>query len=125
LGIKIFKENKLTTISNSPLLQVLGQKGSVMLANITGANNPVAILEDKVLELLSIQCRNARAEALKTQGGVSAILELCTTLDGVLKPFMHIRNEYYDRIDIERERAEAEHDLQEASNAIQKSQPPQ
>ncbi len=96
-----------------------------MLANITGANNPVAILDDKVLDLLFVQCRNARAEALKTGGSVSAALELCTTLDSVLKSFTHIRNEYYDRIDIERERAEAEHNLQEATNALQKPQPPQ
>lgn len=115
----------MTTTTNSPLLQVLGQKGSVMLANVTGANNPVAILDDKVLDLLFVQCRNARAEALNTGGGVSATLELCTTLDDVLKSFKHIRNEYYDRIDIERERAEAEHNLQEAINALQKSQPTQ
>ncbi len=115
----------MTTISNSPLLQVLGQKGSVMLANITGANNPVAILDDKVLDLLLVQCRSATAEALKTGGGASATLELCATLDGVLKSLTHIRDEYYDRIDIERERAEAESRLQDASNALQKSRPPQ
>lgn len=114
----------MTTISNSPLLEVLGQNGSVMLANITGANNPVAILDDKILDLLSVQCRNAKAEALKT-GSDSATLELCTTLDGVLKSLTHIRNDYYDRIDIERERAEAEHNLQVASNALQKPHPPQ
>ncbi|MGB8408876.1 MAG: hypothetical protein WCE58_03070, partial [Gallionella sp.] len=67
----------MTTIFNSPLLQVLGQKGSVMLANITGANNPVAILDDKVLDVLLVQCRNARTEAQKTGG--SAALELCAT----------------------------------------------
>jgi len=125
LGIKIFKENTLTTISNSPLLQVLGQKGSVMLANITGANNPVAILEDKVLDLLFVQCRNARAEAIKTGGSVSPTLELCTTLDGVLKSYRNMRDEYHHRVEIELEREEAEQRLQVASNALQKPQPPQ
>jgi hypothetical protein len=114
----------MTTISKSPLLQVLDQDGSVMLANITGTNNPVAILDDKVLDLLFVQCRNARAEALKTGGNVSATIELCTTLDGVLKSYRKMRDEYHHRIDIELEREEAEQRLQEASNALQKPQPP-
>ena len=111
----------MTTISQSPLLQVIDQDGSVMLANIAGTDNPVAILEDKVLDLLVAQCRNARAEALKSGGNASAALDLCTTLDGVLKSYAKIRNDYLDRIDIERERAEAELRLQKASNAIEKS----
>jgi hypothetical protein len=115
----------LTTISDSPLLQVLGQKGSVMAANITGSDNPVAILDDKVLDQLSVQCRKAKAEAMKTGDSASAALELCTTLDSVLKAYAHIRDEYYDRIDIERERAEAESRLQDASSALQKPEPPQ
>ena len=115
----------MTPISDSPLLQVLGQKGSVMAANITGSDNPVAILDDKVLDQLSVQCRKAKAEAVKTGESASAALELCTTLDGVLKAYAHIRDEYYDRIDIERERAEAESRLQDASSALQKSEPPQ
>jgi hypothetical protein len=113
----------MTTISQSPLFQVLDQEGSVMLASIAGTNNPVAILDDKVLNLLIAQCRNARAEALKTGANASAVLELCTTLDGVLKSYRKIRDDYYDRLDIERERAEAEQRLQEATNAIQKSAP--
>jgi hypothetical protein len=122
---KIFKENTLTTISNSPLLQVIDQNGSVMLANITGTDNPVAILDDKALDLLFDQNRNARAEALKTGGNANATLELCTTLDGVLKSYRRMRDEYHHRIDIELERAEAEQRLQDAINAIQKSTPPQ
>lgn len=121
LGIKKLKENTLTTISNSPLLQVFGQEGSVMLANITGANNPVAILDDKVLDLLFVQCRNARAEALKTGGDANATLELCKTLDGVLKSYRKMRDEYHHRLDIELERDEAEQRLQEAMNALKKS----
>lgn len=115
----------MTTISDSPLLQVIGQKGPVMLANITGANDPVAILDGKVLDLLFVQCRNAKAEALKTGGGASASLELCTTLDDVLKSYRNMRDEYHHRLEIELEREEAEQRLQDATNAIQKSQPPQ
>jgi hypothetical protein len=115
----------MTTISQSPLLQVLDQDGSVMLANITGTHNPVAILDDKVLDLLFVQCRNTRAEALKTGGNVNVTLELCTTLDGVLKSHRKMRDEYHHRLEIELEREEAEQRLQEASNALQKFQPPQ
>jgi hypothetical protein len=110
----------LTIISNSPHLQVLGHKGSVMVANIDGSDNPVAMLDNKIIDLLSIQCRNAKAESLKSGGNVNAALELCATLDGVLKTCAHIRDEYYDRIDIERERAEAESRLLDASSALQK-----
>jgi len=119
--IRIFRENAMTTTSKSPLLQVHGQVGPVMLANITGTNNPVAILEDKVLDLLFVQCRNARAEALKTGGDASATLELCTTLDGLLKSYRKMRDEYHHRLDIELERDEAEQRLQDAMNALKKS----
>ncbi len=115
----------MTTISNSPQLQVLGQKGSVMVANITGSENPIALLDNKILELLTAQCRKAKAEAVKSGDGASAALELSMTLDGVLKTYAHIRDEYFDRIDIERERAEAESRLVDASIALQKPQPPQ
>lgn len=115
----------MTTISNSPQLQILGQKGSVMVANITGLDNPVAILDDKVLDLLTVQCRKAKAEALKSGDSASVALELCMTLDSILKACTHIRDEYFDRIDIERERAEAESRLVDASRSLQKPQPPQ
>jgi hypothetical protein len=113
----------LTTISNSPLLQVSDQEGSVMLANFAGSNNPVAILDDKVLDLLFSQCRNARAEALKAGDDANAMLELCTTLDGVLKPYRKMRDEYHHRIEIELEREDAEQRLQDVQNEIQKSPP--
>jgi len=117
---KTFKENTLTTISNLPLLQVRDQNGSVMLANIADTSNPVAILDDKVLDMLFDQSRNARAEALKTGGNASATLELCTTLDGVLKSYRKMRDEYHHRLDIELERDEAEQRLQKAQNELQR-----
>lgn len=110
----------MTTTSDSPLLQIIGQKGSVMLANITGANDPVAILDDKILDMLFVQCRNAKAEALKAGGSVGATLELFTTLDGVLKSYRNMRDEYHHRVEIELEREDAEQRLQAASNALQK-----
>jgi len=91
-----------------------------MLANITGVDNHVAILNEETIDLLRLQCRKAKAELQKAESGASAALELCTTLDGVLRAFAHVRNEYYDRIEIERERSEAEHKLQEATDALQK-----
>lgn len=92
-----------------------------MLANVTGTDNTVAILDDKVLDLLFDQNRTARAEALKTGSNASASLELCTTLDGVLKSYRKMRDEYQHRLEIELERDEAEQRLQEAQNALQKS----
>jgi hypothetical protein len=116
-----FRRKAMTTISQSPPLQIIGQDGSVMLASITGNSNPIAILEDKVLDLFFVQSRNARAEALKTGGDATATLELCTTLDGVLKSYRKMRDEYHHRLDIELERDEAEQRLQEAMNALKKS----
>lgn len=113
----------MTTISNSQQIEVLGQKDALMVANITGSDNPVAILGNKVVDQLAALCRKAKAEASISGDGASAALELCTTLDGVLKTCVHIRDEYYDRIDIERERAEAESRLMDASSALHK--PPQ
>lgn len=95
-----------------------------MLANFAGSNSPVAVLDDKVLDLLFSLCRNARAEALKAGDNASATLELCTTLEGVLKPYRKMRDEYHHRIEVEMERDDAEQRLQEVQNAIQKSPPP-
>jgi len=113
----------LKTVSDAPLLQVYDQDGSAMLAYVTGTNNPVAVLDDKTVDLLFNQSRKARAEVVKAAGDAGAALELLATLDGVLKSYRKIRDEYYDRIDIEREREEAEQRLQDASNAIN-SPPP-
>jgi hypothetical protein len=115
----------LTTTSDSPPLQVFRQEGSVMLANFTGETNPVAVFDDKFIDLLFAQCRNARAEAAKAGSDATATFELCATLDGVLKSYRKIRDEYHHRLDIELEREEAEQRLQDAINAIQKSTPPQ
>ena len=113
----------MTTSSGSPLLQIFGQEGPVRLALVSGENKPVAILDDQVLDLLFVQCRNARAEAQKTGGDASATLALCTTLEEVLRSYRKMRDEYHHRLEIELEREEAEQRLQEASNAIQKSTP--
>lgn len=115
----------MTTIANSPLVQVVDQESSVMLANISGSNHTVAILEDQVLDRLFSQCRNARTEALGTGEDANATVELCTTLDGILKSYRKMRDEYLHRLEIELERDEAEQRLQKASSALQKPQPPQ
>jgi hypothetical protein len=120
-GFNKYWKAKMTTNSILPLLQVLDQDGSVMLAQISGSDTTVAILDDKVLDLLYAQCRNAKAEAVKSDIDKNAALELCATLDGILKSYRKIKHDYTDRIEIERERAEAEQSLQEASNAINAS----
>ena len=110
-------------LSNLPGLQVIDRKDSVMLANITGTSDLFAILDDKVLDLLFAQCRNAKAEAQKAGENASAMLELCTTLEGILKSYRKMRDEYHHRIEIELERDDAEQRLQDVQNAIQKSPP--
>jgi hypothetical protein len=125
LGLYIinYKEVTLTTIPNSPLLQFIDQTNTVMLANFTGTTKSVAILDDTILDQLYTQCRNAKAEAQKTGNCVDATLELCTTLESVLKSYRKMRDEYHHRIEIELERDEAEQRLQDVQNEIQKSTP--
>lgn len=113
----------MTTSSTSQQLEILGEKDTLVVANVAGLDNPVAILGNKVLDQLAALCRKAKAEATKAGDGASAALELCTTLDGMLKACAHIRDEYYDRIEIERERDEAESRLMDASSALQKPSP--
>jgi hypothetical protein len=121
VGTSKHREKTLTTISNSPRLQVIDQAGAVMLANIAGTSDLAAILDDKVLDQLFVLCRNARMEAQKSNAG--ATLELCTTLDGILKPYRKMRDEHHHRLEIELEREEAEQRLQDVQNEIQKSPP--
>jgi hypothetical protein len=114
----------LTTISNPPTLQVFDRNDTVMLANIAGSSDLVGTLDDKVFDQLFAQCRNAKTEALKAGDNASATLELCTTLEGVLKSYRKMRDEYHHRIEIELERDDAEQRLQDVQNEIQNSPPP-
>jgi hypothetical protein len=45
-------------------------------------------------------------------------------LEGILKSYRKMRDEYHHRIEIELERDDAEQRLQDVQNAIQKSPPP-
>ena len=119
--IIIIEEIRLTT--NDALLQVYNREGSAMLANFPASEQPYAVFDDKVVNQLFALCRTARMEAAKS-GGADAVLELCSTLEGVLKPYRKIRDEYYDRLEIEREREDAEGRLQDVQNDIQKSRLP-
>jgi len=87
-------------------------------------NKPVAILDDQVLDQLFAQSRSARVGIPKTADDAGAVLELLATLDGILKPYRKMRDEYYHRLDIELEREEAEQRLQDATNAIRNPRPP-
>lgn len=90
-----------------PVVQILSDRGPVMLANLQGASNPVAILEDTVLDLLAAQCRSARDEALANPGdaSVGAVMALCATLSGVLDEYRSVRNKFYGGIGGEQESA--------------------
>lgn len=112
----------MTTVPQSPQLQVLGQKGPVMLANVSGANNPVAILDDSILDLLAVQCRKAKAEAMKNDGDANdgAVLELCATLAGILDLYAQILNKYYGAAGPESIYAGARHELETAIREMDK-----
>jgi len=112
----------LLTISNPPQIQVIDRKDSVMLASNPGASDLVGILDDRVLDQLFSLCRNARTEAQRSGGNAGgATLELCATLEGVLKSYRNMRDEHLHRLEIELERDEAEQRLQDALNALKKS----
>ncbi len=116
---KCFRENILTVKENAPVIQVHLQKDIVMLASVSGASGILAILDDKVLDQLYVLSRKAKAEVLSADGNARAVTELCETLDGVLKTYRMMRDEYFHRLEIEAERDDAEQRLQEAINAIQ------
>ena len=109
--------------TNDALLQVYNRDGSAMLANFPASEQPYAVFDDKVVDQLFALCRIAKTEATKAGSGANATLELCAALEGVLKPYRKIRDEYYDRLEIEREREDAEERLQDVQNEIQKSHP--
>lgn len=113
----------MTTNPDSPLLQVVDRQDTVMLASIAGTHNSIAVLDDRVIDQLFALCRNAKTEAQQSGGKASATLELCTTLEGVLKTYRKMRDEYHHRIEIELERDDAEQRLQDVQNAIRKSHP--
>ena len=93
-----------------------------MLANTPGDEKPYAVFDDKIVDQLFTQCRIAKAEAKKAGSDANATLALCTLLEDALKSYRKIRDEYYDRLEIERERDEAEDRLNEVTSEIQKSQ---
>jgi hypothetical protein len=107
-----------------PVLQILGQDGPVMVANVSGALNPVAIIDDTILDKLVVQCRNAKAEALANPGdaNVGAVLELCATLSSVLDLYKETRNKYYGGIGDERQKAAILREFQESVKALKKFQ---
>lgn len=115
----------MVTDSDSPQLQVLGREGPVALANMSGANNPVAILDDGILDLLVVQCRKAKEEARDNRATANdgAILALFATLTSILDPYVQIRNKYYSGAGDECMYAAAQSDLKAAIKALEKFNP--
>jgi hypothetical protein len=92
---------------NFPVMQILSARGPVMIANVQGAANPVAIIDDSILDLLAAQCRSAKDEALANPGNanVGAVMALCATLSSVLDEYKGVRNKFYDGIGGEQQKA--------------------
>ncbi len=111
----------MSETSDSPHLQLLAQDGPVMCANLSGASNPVIILDDRMMDRLAVQCREAMAQAEAMEGAPAsrAALELCATLDGVVKLYEKVRNTYYAGLGPERAYAAAERELADAMRAVE------
>ena len=111
--------------SDTPQLQVLGREGPVALANMSGASNPVAILDDGILDLLVVQCRKAKEEAQDNRATVNdgAILALCATLSSILDPYVQMRNKYYSGAGDACLYAAAQRDLKAAIMELEKFNP--
>jgi hypothetical protein len=110
----------MTEKSAEQTIQVLGKEGPVTIANIPGAANPVAIIDDTVLDKLVVQCRRAKEEALvefrSTNG--TATLELCATLAEILQQYATLRNKFHTGVGIEVSRDAALRELDAMAKAL-------
>lgn len=91
-----------------------------MLANVQGAANPVAIIDDAVLDLLAAQCRSAKDEALANPGNanVGAVMALCSTLGSVLDECRAVRNKFFGGLGGEQERAAILREFDQLTKAL-------
>lgn len=105
-----------------PVIQILSAPGPVMIANLQGAINPVAIIDDSSLDLLAAQCRRAKDEALANPGdaNVGAVMALCDTLNGVLDEYKLVRNKFYDGLGGEQNKTAILRELDLMTKAFEK-----
>jgi hypothetical protein len=107
----------MSTMADGPQnqpLQILSEEGPVLVGNMAGAHNPVAILDDSILDNLVVLCGSARleAEGAPDQSKVSAVLELCAKIGEILELYTRTRNKYYGSTGAEVQAASALRELQ-------------
>jgi len=112
----------VSEIPEYPSFQVLGKDGAVMIASVSGAANPVAVIDDTLLGALVVQCRRAKEEAMANPGDaeVGAVMELCATLSGFLDQYSKLRNTYYGGAGLEVERDAAIRSLEATVKELDK-----
>ncbi len=115
----------MTNNPTSPEFHVLDRGEFFVLGNLAGAVNPVAILDNVILDKLVVLCHNAQAEAVSNPPGANtaAVLALCGTLSSLLERYAAVRNKYYDGLDSEQMYAAALRELEDAVEQLKKSYP--
>ncbi|HTY02690.1 MAG TPA: hypothetical protein VMC81_03065 [Rhodocyclaceae bacterium] len=78
-------------------LRLLANDGPVVIGSLAGAANPVAVIDDPVLDHLSALCQRAKAEALANplEAKNDAVLELCAELARILDLYGSVRARFY------------------------------
>jgi hypothetical protein len=101
--------------------QLLAKDGAVSVGNLSGAANPVAVVDDSVLDHLSALCQRAKAEALANplEAKNDAVLELCTALARVVNLYGSVRSKYYGGPGPRRRCAAAQGELDKALAQLQ------
>jgi len=103
-------------------IQIHEKIEGVQLASIWGGENPVAIVEDKVLDKLYVQCERAKKQALenKDKCEIDSILTLCNTLSEILVMYSNSRNSYYEGVGPDREVEELNIQIEDLVNELDK-----
>ncbi len=111
--------------SISSEFRVLDRGDFFMLGNMAGAVNPVAILDDTILDKLVVLSRNALVEAAANppEASTAAVTALCVALSSFLERYAAVRNKYYDGESNERMYAAALRELADALDQMKKLYP--
>ncbi len=104
---------------------ILDRGDFFMLGNMAGAVNPVAILDDTILDKLVVLSRNALIEAASNPPGASRahVTALCAELASFLERYAIVRSKYYDGESADRMYAAALRELEDAVDQMKKLYP--
>ena len=97
---------------------------NLIIGNIKGAKNPVAIIEDEMLDDLIVRLIDAKKEAIeqKTEIKVEKLLLLIEVLSKILRPYTQVRNKLYDGYGQKREFSVLAQEVDELFEELKKFQ---